>query len=140
MDNVTYTIIPGAGSAGLTWSAVVDALGATMLPVPNADDVESMAQVLVGDVSDADGPHVLIGASLRAMVALEIAKYQKQIRGSIYGMMSPSKDVPRLVRLWQSGQLHLEELVTRRYALDDINQGYADMKAGLNVRGLVTFP
>ena len=75
MDNVTYTIIPGAGSAGLTWSAVVDALDATMLPVPNADDVESMAQVLVGDVSDAGGPHVLIGASLGAMVALEIAKF-----------------------------------------------------------------
>ena len=75
-----------------------------------------------------------------SMSLLEMAMYQKQIRGSIYGMMSPSKDVPRLVRLWQSGQLHLEELVTRRYALDDINQGYADMKAGLNVRGLVTFP
>jgi len=70
---------------------------------------------------------------------LELTMYQKRIQGSLYGMMSPSKDVPRLLGLWQSGQLRLEELITRTYSLDEINQGYADLHAGLNMRGLIDF-
>jgi len=54
-------------------------------------------------------------------------------------MMSPSKDVPRLLGLWRNGQLRLEELVSQRYELDAINKGYADMHAGRNIRGLVVF-
>jgi S-(hydroxymethyl)glutathione dehydrogenase/alcohol dehydrogenase len=54
-------------------------------------------------------------------------------------MMSPSKDVPRLLGLWRSGQLRLEEMLSRAYSLDDINQGYADMHAGVNIRGIVRF-
>jgi hypothetical protein len=54
-------------------------------------------------------------------------------------MMSPSKDVLRLLSLWQAGQLKLEELLTRTYPLEQINDGYADMHAGRNIRGLITF-
>src|SRR6266511_4203843 len=70
---------------------------------------------------------------------LELTMYQKRIQGSLYGMMSPSKDVPRLLGLWQLGQLRLEELITRAYPLEEINQGYADMHAGLNMRGVIDF-
>jgi S-(hydroxymethyl)glutathione dehydrogenase/alcohol dehydrogenase len=70
---------------------------------------------------------------------LELTMFQKRIQGAIYGMMSPSKDVPRLLDLWRNGQLRLEEMLTRRYSLDDINQGYADMHAGRNIRGTVVF-
>jgi S-(hydroxymethyl)glutathione dehydrogenase/alcohol dehydrogenase len=70
---------------------------------------------------------------------LELTMYQKRIQGAIYGMMSPSKDVPRLLGLWRNGQLQLEELVSQRYELDAINKGYADLHAGRNIRGLVVF-
>jgi S-(hydroxymethyl)glutathione dehydrogenase/alcohol dehydrogenase len=74
-----------------------------------------------------------------ALGLLELAMYQKRIQGCLYGMMSPSKDVPRLLRLWEAGQLKLEELLTRTYRLEDINQGDADMHAGRNIRGLIRF-
>jgi NDMA-dependent alcohol dehydrogenase len=70
---------------------------------------------------------------------LELTMYQKRIQGAIYGMMSPSKDVPRLLDLWRNGQLRLEQMLTRTYSLDDINQGYADMHAGINMRGVLAF-
>jgi S-(hydroxymethyl)glutathione dehydrogenase/alcohol dehydrogenase len=70
---------------------------------------------------------------------LELTMFQKRIQGSIYGMMSPSKDVPRLLGLWQTGQLQLEPMLTRSYALEDINQGFDDLRAGLNIRGAVVF-
>ena len=33
----------------------------------------------------------------------------------------------------------LDELITTRYPLEEINQGYADMNAGKNIRGLVEY-
>ena len=71
------------------------------------------------------------------LTPLELTMYQKRVQGSIYGMMSPAKDVPRLVEMWRSGALRLSEMVSSTYGLDEINQGYADMHAGLNIRGLV---
>jgi S-(hydroxymethyl)glutathione dehydrogenase/alcohol dehydrogenase len=44
-----------------------------------------------------------------------------------------------MLELHQAGQLKLEELVTREYILDEVNQGYADMHAGVNIRGLIRF-
>ena len=70
---------------------------------------------------------------------LDVAMFQKRIQGALFGMMNPQADVPRLLRLWQSGKLKLEELATRSYALDEINEGYADMHAGKNIRGVVHF-
>jgi S-(hydroxymethyl)glutathione dehydrogenase/alcohol dehydrogenase len=69
----------------------------------------------------------------------ELAMWQKRIQGVIYGSLSPNSAVPHLVRLYQSGQLKLTELITRTYALDQINEGYDDMLAGRNIRGVITF-
>lgn len=69
----------------------------------------------------------------------ELAMYQKRIQGVLYGMMSPSKDVPRLLAMYEQGQLKLDELVTRTYTLDEINLGYEDLHAGNNIRGVVHF-
>ncbi|MGB3352187.1 MAG: alcohol dehydrogenase, partial [Mycobacterium sp.] len=37
------------------------------------------------------------------------------------------------------GHLKLDELITREYTLDQINEGYADMRSGRNIRGLIRF-
>ncbi|WP_232665865.1 NDMA-dependent alcohol dehydrogenase [Pseudonocardia sp. TRM90224] len=63
--------------------------------------------------------------------------YQRQIRGALFGACNPLYDVPRLLGLYRSGDLKLDELVTRRYALDEINDGYRDMADGKNIRGVV---
>jgi Zn-dependent alcohol dehydrogenase len=59
--------------------------------------------------------------------------------GCLYGMMSPSADVLRLLGMYERGQLKLDELVTRGYRLDEINVGYQDMHAGRNIRGVIDF-
>jgi NDMA-dependent alcohol dehydrogenase len=63
--------------------------------------------------------------------------FQKRIQGSLYGESSPSKDIPRLLAMYQAGVLKLDELVTNTYTLDNINDGYADMHAGKNLRGVL---
>lgn len=67
----------------------------------------------------------------------ELTLYQKRLQGSLDGAMSPTKDIPRLLSLYQTGQLKLDELVTRTYGLEQVNQGFADMHAGRNIRGVV---
>ena len=64
---------------------------------------------------------------------------EKQLVGSIFGSANPRHDIPRLLRLYQEGKLKLDELITREYDLADINQGYADMNDGNNVRGFVRY-
>jgi NDMA-dependent alcohol dehydrogenase len=105
--------------------------------VPTGDDVGAAFSA-----TRKAGTVVLTGAAPDTAVGLpvgllELTMYQKRIQGSLYGGCSPAKDVPRLLDLWQAGQLRLEELVTRTYSLDEINQGYEDLHAGINVRGVL---
>ncbi len=68
-------IIPGGGSAGLNWTTAAEMLQATVLPLPELDDVAAMASELVPAVAALPPrPLTLVGASLGAMVALEIAQ------------------------------------------------------------------
>jgi S-(hydroxymethyl)glutathione dehydrogenase/alcohol dehydrogenase len=69
----------------------------------------------------------------------ELAMYQKKIQGVLYGVGSPRETVGRLLDLYADGKLRLDELVTTRYPLEQINQGYADMHAGKNIRGVIDF-
>jgi S-(hydroxymethyl)glutathione dehydrogenase/alcohol dehydrogenase len=63
--------------------------------------------------------------------------YQRRVQGAIFGACNPLHDVPRLLGLYRSGDLKLDELITRRYSLDQVNEGYQDMLDGKNVRGVV---
>ncbi len=64
---------------------------------------------------------------------------EKQIRGSLFGSSNAQYDIPRMLELYNKGQLKLDELITREYALEDVNQGYEDMRNGLNIRGLIRY-
>jgi S-(hydroxymethyl)glutathione dehydrogenase/alcohol dehydrogenase len=69
----------------------------------------------------------------------ELTFFQKRLQGSLYGASSPSYSVLRLLDLYQAGLLKLDELITSTYTLDQVNDGYADMHAGKNIRGVIEF-
>jgi len=71
--------------------------------------------------------------------AFELTLYQKRIQGSLFGASSPSRDIPWMLQMYESGKLKLDELVTRTYTLDQVNEGYADMHAGRNIRGVIVY-
>src|SRR5215467_10800473 len=66
-----------------------------------------------------------------------LAGWQKRIQGVMFGTANPLYDIPRLLGLYRAGQLKLDELITQRYRLEDVNQGYADLLEGRNIRGVV---
>ncbi len=90
------------------------------------------------------GTAVVTGLGDNAAIGLpisltELTLYQKRIQGSLFGQCNPSADIPALVDMYRAGALKLDEIITRTYTLDEIGQGYADMHAGVNVRGVVLF-
>jgi alcohol dehydrogenase/S-(hydroxymethyl)glutathione dehydrogenase/alcohol dehydrogenase len=70
---------------------------------------------------------------------LELLVTQKALMGAIYGFRSPRVQIPELLALWRAGELKLSELISRRYRLDEVNEGYADLDAGKNLRGVLVF-
>jgi NDMA-dependent alcohol dehydrogenase len=73
------------------------------------------------------------------MSLIDLMTFEKQVRGSLFGSSNPRSDIPALLALYDSGQLMLDELITREYALEDVNQGYDDMLSGQNLRGLIRY-
>ncbi|HEY9416861.1 MAG TPA: NDMA-dependent alcohol dehydrogenase [Pseudonocardia sp.] len=69
----------------------------------------------------------------------ELIMYQKRIQGSLYGACSPNVEILKQLELYRSGKLKLDELITAEYTLDQVAQGYEDMHAGKNIRGIVVF-
>ncbi len=67
----------------------------------------------------------------------ELAMWNKEIKGTIFGSLNPRADIPKLLNLYRDGQLKLDELITNRYTLDEINTGYQAMRDGTNIRGVV---
>ena len=62
---------------------------------------------------------------------------EKRLIGSVYGSGQPSKDIPRLVSLYQEGRLKLDELVSRTYALDGVNDALTALAASDGARGVI---
>jgi NDMA-dependent alcohol dehydrogenase len=69
----------------------------------------------------------------------ELTLFEKKIKGSLFGSSNPTADIPKLLDLYRTGHLKLDELVTTRYGLDDVARGYEDMHAGKNIRGVIVY-
>ncbi len=89
------------------------------------------------------GTCVVIGlGSIKDSIALNIFMLplmEKRLLGSWYGSANVHFDIPRLFALYRAGKLKLDELVTRTYPLSQVNDAFADMKAGANARGVIVF-
>jgi len=86
--------------------------------------------VVITGLADLVSNNIQINSSMLTLM-------EKRIQGSLFGSGDPFHDIPRMVELYRSGDLKLDELITQTYTLDQINQGYQDMLDGKNIRGLI---
>jgi alcohol dehydrogenase (nicotinoprotein) len=63
--------------------------------------------------------------------------WHKRIQGALAGGANPIYQMPTLLGLYRSGHLKVDEIITRRYTLEQVNDGYRDMLEGRNVRGVI---
>lgn len=71
--------------------------------------------------------------------ALSLAAQEKILRGSYMGSAVPKQDIPRLIALYLSGQLPVDELISPSVSLEQINLGFDRLADGTAVRQLVQF-
>jgi S-(hydroxymethyl)glutathione dehydrogenase / alcohol dehydrogenase len=64
---------------------------------------------------------------------------EKRLLGSVYGSGNPARDIPKLVSLYQQGRLKLNELVSRTYALDKVNDALTALASSDGARGVIRF-
>jgi len=62
---------------------------------------------------------------------------EKSLQGSYFGSCVPRIDFPRMLHLYMAGRLKLDELITRRYKIDEAPQAFADLESGRNARGVI---
>jgi len=92
--------------------------------------VAKLGTVVVTGIGNADDVGIPVNI-------WELAMMQKRIQGTIFGMGNPENDIIRLLDMYRAGRLKLDELITRRYKLGQINDAYDDMYAGRNIRGII---
>jgi Zn-dependent alcohol dehydrogenase len=68
-----------------------------------------------------------------------LTRQEKTVKGSYYGSVHPRRDFPMLLDLYRAGRLDLEQLISKRYTLPQINGAYADMLSGRIARGVIVF-
>ena len=137
-------------------------MGATTVVDPDADDVLAATRDLTSVGADyafecagvaalaslgveatrAGGSTVLVGApplegklELDPLVLFGIS--EKKLMGCFLGSCNSLRDIPRMVAMWRAGQLDLEALVTARRPLDEINDAFTDLAAGVGIRTVI---
>ncbi|MFQ5576369.1 MAG: Zn-dependent alcohol dehydrogenase [Anaerolineae bacterium] len=128
--DVVAEVMRLTGGAGVDFSFV---------GMANADTI-GQAYAATGKL----GTVVIIGLAPSDMESLPInplnmVLMQKAVMGTLYGTSNAPAEIPKLLRMYRQRRLKLDELVTKTYTLDEINQGYTDMVAGKNLRGVVLF-
>ena len=68
---------------------------------------------------------------------MELFEWDKIYMNPLYGKCKPSEDFPKLFKHYQSGDLLLDQLVTKTYALDDLATAFDDLLAGRNAKGVI---
>jgi S-(hydroxymethyl)glutathione dehydrogenase/alcohol dehydrogenase len=89
---------------------------------------------IVVQVGTPHGDHSSIAVS-----PYDLLRKQASITGTAFGGMDPARDALRYIELYRAGRLPLDRFITRRYPLDGINDAFADLAAGKNVRGVVVY-
>ncbi|GAA4837116.1 MULTISPECIES: NDMA-dependent alcohol dehydrogenase [Actinomycetospora] len=63
--------------------------------------------------------------------------FKKTVKGTLFGDCNPTTDIPKILGMYQSGDIKLDELITKTYTLEQVNEGYDALLNGDNVRGVL---
>lgn len=102
--------------------------------------VETMAQTW--NMIRPTGRCIIVGVaaldqSVKISAAGLLAEYE--IQGSCYGSSTPIKDIPRFVELYKSGELKLDQMITQRIGIEEINRAFDEMGRGEGARSVIMY-
>ncbi|HEV8633198.1 MAG TPA: Zn-dependent alcohol dehydrogenase [Chloroflexota bacterium] len=89
------------------------------------------------------GTLVVVGMAQSGELTIDskapLVMQERCIKGSCYGSARPREDFLRLVNLYLTGRLKIDELITRRYTIGQATEAFEDLEQGRLARGLIVF-
>lgn len=122
----------------LTWGVMADRVVLTPGVVPADMVMVAMMMLRKGGTCVLTGM-AKIADMMVPLVLTDMVSSCKTLKGVLYGELNPREAMPRLLSMYEAGTLKLDELVTNRYRLDDINEAMRDLRVGKNIRGVIEF-
>jgi len=151
-----------------SFESIRDRLGANpiavQLPIGSADEFEGIKkEVTAGegfdyalecignpktiratyDAARRGGNATIVGVGrMEEMIqfsAFELFYADKELKGSMYGGANVRTFMPKLLRLWKTGKLDLESMISRRMPLEEVNDAFEAMQAGEVIRSVLDF-
>jgi len=138
----THTAVDAGAALDLvreiTWGAMADRviLSPGVVPV----DLVMLAMMLVrkGGTCVVTGMAKLTDLMV-PLILPDLVSSCKTLKGALYGELNPRDAIPRLLSMYEAGTFKLDQLITQKYKLDDINEAMKDLRAGKNIRGVIAF-
>ncbi len=124
--------------AEITWGRMADKVIVTIGRVRGEHVDEALNLTAKGGTAVVAGLGSIVETDVKLNLFL-LTMFQKRLQGAIFGGANPRYDIPNLLRMYMEGTLMLDELVTKTYKLEEINQGYDDMYSGENIRGVIMY-
>lgn len=72
-------------------------------------------------------------------IDMRLFEWDKIYINPLYGKCRPQIDFPKIMRLYKKGDLQLDEMITREYRLEDLQQAFEDLLEGNNAKAVVVF-
>jgi Zn-dependent alcohol dehydrogenase len=79
------------------------------------------------------------GIEQEISIDMNLFEWDKTYINPLYGKCRPQIDFPNIIDLYEDGQLLLEEMITRTYHLNELNEAFDDLLAGRNAKGVIVF-
>jgi S-(hydroxymethyl)glutathione dehydrogenase / alcohol dehydrogenase len=134
----THTVDPTAGDATAQIRAITGKRGADFIfeAVGRQATIETAIAA-----TRRGGTTCIVGAAppqeMVSLSAYDLYMHGKTLVGCQYGSVVPGRDFPMLLNLWRTGRLPLEQLITDRIALDDVNTAFDDLLHGKGIRSVI---
>ena len=121
-----------------TWGVMADRVILTAGVIPVDMIMTAMMMLRKGGTCVITGMAKL-SEMMVPLILADMVSSCKTLKGALYGEMNPRAAMPMLLSMYEAGTLKLDELVTRKYKIDDINDAMKDLRDGRNIRGVIDF-
>jgi len=121
----------------ITWGVMADRVILTPGVIPPDLILTAMMLLRKGGTCVVTGMAKLSDMMV-PLILPDLVSSCKTLKGALYGELNPREAIPRLLSMYEAGSYKLDELITQRYKLDDINDAMRDLRAGTTIRGVIS--
>ncbi|MGB5263417.1 MAG: alcohol dehydrogenase catalytic domain-containing protein [Lutimonas sp.] len=79
------------------------------------------------------------GIEQEVLIDMALFEWDKIYINPLYGKCNPQKDFPKILDHYKNGEIKLDEMITRTYPLEKLQQAFDDMLTGKNAKGVIVF-